>query len=114
MQLFSTNILQLYPADRSHRMPIITPAFPSMCATHNVSISTQMIMTEEFKKGTCPVSAMTRILTTHLIGSEIVEKVILGQAQWSELFTKHDFFHKYRYYLKVIASTGNADTQIKW
>ncbi|KAI0698571.1 poly-A polymerase [Cytidiella melzeri] len=88
---------KLYPADRSHRMPIITPAFPSMCATHNVSASTQMIMTEEFKKG-----------------SEIVEKVIVGQAQWSELFAKHDFFHKYRYYLKVIASTGSADLQIKW
>ncbi|KAI0092408.1 Poly(A) polymerase central domain-containing protein [Irpex rosettiformis] len=88
---------KLYPADRSHRMPIITPAFPSMCATHNVSASTQMIMTEEFKKG-----------------SEIVEKVVLGQAQWSELFAKHDFFHKYRYYLKVIASTGSQELQIKW
>jgi poly(A) polymerase Pap1 len=42
---------QLYPADRAHRMPIITPAYPSMCATHNVTQSTQMIMTEEFKKG---------------------------------------------------------------
>ena len=47
-------------------------------------------------------------------GSEIVEKVIMGSAQWSELFAKHDFFHKYRYYLQVIASTGNADLQIKW
>lgn len=43
--------VQLYPADRAHRMPIITPAFPSMCATHNVCASTQMIMTGEFKKG---------------------------------------------------------------
>lgn len=38
----------------------------------------------------------------------------MGSAQWSELFTKHTFFHKYRYYLQVIASTGNADLQIKW
>ncbi|GJE84860.1 poly-A polymerase [Phanerochaete sordida] len=88
---------KLYPADRSHRMPIITPAYPSMCATHNVSQSTQMIMTQEFKKG-----------------SEIVEKVIVGTAQWSELFGKHDFFHKYRYYLQVIASTGDPDLHIKW
>lgn len=48
---------KLYPADRSHRMPIITPAFPSMCATHNVSASTQMIMTEEFKKGMILIGA---------------------------------------------------------
>ena len=47
-------------------------------------------------------------------GSEIVKKVILGQAQWSELFAKHDFFHKYRYYLQVIASTGSAELQVKW
>ena len=32
-------------------MPIITPAYPSMCATHNVMASTQLIMTEEFKRG---------------------------------------------------------------
>ncbi|KAJ7248448.1 Poly(A) polymerase central domain-containing protein [Mycena rebaudengoi] len=88
---------KLYPADRSHRMPIITPAYPAMCSTHNVTASTQMIMTEEFKKA-----------------ADIVDKVIVGKAAWSELFAKHDFFHKYRYYLQVIASTGHADLQIKW
>lgn len=43
-----------------------------------------------------------------------MDKVIVGSASWSELFLKHDFFHKYRYYLQIIASTGNADLQIKW
>lgn len=56
-----------------------------------------MIMTEEFKKG-----------------ADIVDKVIVGTAEWSELFAKHDFFHKYRYYLQIIASTGSADLQAKW
>ncbi|KAF8180149.1 Poly(A) polymerase central domain-containing protein [Pholiota molesta] len=88
---------KLYPADRAHRMPIITPAYPAMCSTHNVTASTQMIITEEFKRG-----------------AEIVDRVIVGTAEWSELFAKHDFFHKYRYYLQVIASTGNADLQRKW
>ncbi|KAH9970107.1 Poly(A) polymerase central domain-containing protein [Lactifluus volemus] len=73
---------RLYPVDRAHRMPIITPAYPAMCATHNVTASTQM--------------------------------VIAGIAEWSELFTKHDFFHKYRYYLQIIASTGDHELQIKW
>ncbi|PPQ67593.1 hypothetical protein CVT25_012087 [Psilocybe cyanescens] len=89
--------LQLYPADRAHRMPIITPAYPAMCSTHNVTQSTQMIITEEFKRG-----------------AEIVDRVIVGTAEWSELFAKHDFFHKYRYYLQVIASTANQDLQTKW
>ncbi|CAK5263139.1 unnamed protein product [Mycena citricolor] len=88
---------KLYPADRSHRMPIITPAYPAMCSTHNVTASTQLIMTEEFKKA-----------------ADVVDRVIVGKADWSKLFAKHDFFHKYRYYLQVIASTGNSDLQIKW
>ncbi|KAF8806241.1 Poly(A) polymerase [Phlegmacium glaucopus] len=88
---------KLYPGDRAHRMPIITPAYPAMCSTHNVTASTQMIITSEFKRG-----------------AEIVDKIIIGTAEWSELFAKHDFFHRYRYYLQVIASTGSSDRQIKW
>lgn len=88
---------KLYPADRSHRMPIITPAYPAMCATHNVTQSTQQITIEEFKRG-----------------SEIVDKIIVGASQWSALFQKHDFFHRYRYYLQIIASTDNPDMQNKW
>lgn len=94
-------------------MPIITPAYPSMCATHNVTQSTQMIMTEEFKKGLLFVVPESVWLILG-VGSEIVDKVIVGTANWSELFQKHNFFHKYRYYLQVIASTGSADLQIKW
>jgi poly(A) polymerase Pap1 len=43
-----------------------------------------------------------------------MDKVIVGMAEWSELFAKHDFFHKYRYYLQIIASTGEHELQIKW
>ena len=88
---------RLYPTDRLHRMPIITPAYPSMCATHNVTQSTQMIMTHEFKRG-----------------SEIVDQVFLGQKPWGELFEPHDFFHRYKYYLQVIASSGSEEVQLKW
>ncbi|PWN48345.1 putative PAP1-poly(A) polymerase [Violaceomyces palustris] len=88
---------KLYPSDRLHRMPIITPAYPSMCSTHNVTQSTQMIMTQEFKRA-----------------AEVVDRIIIGRAEWSELFAKHDFFYKYKYYLQVIASSGSADLQLKW
>ena len=53
---------KLYQADRAHRMPIITPAYPSMCATHNVTSSTQAIITGEFKRG---VGWITRSHRTH-------------------------------------------------
>ncbi len=94
-------------------MPIITPAYPAMCATHNVTASTQMVMTEEFKKGLPGISPLGYGSNTSL-GADIVDKVIVGSADWSELFAKHDFFHKYRYYLQIIASTGDHDLQIKW
>ena len=94
-------------------MPIITPAYPAMCSTHNVTASTQMIITSEFKRGIASIFFFASILT-HSIGAEIVDKIIIGTAEWSELFAKHDFFHRYRYYLQVIASTGNAERQTKW
>lgn len=46
--------------------------------------------------------------------AEIVDKVFVGSAPWSELFAPHDFFSKYRYYLQITASSGSADVQLKW
>ncbi|GAA5870059.1 hypothetical protein JCM16303_001884 [Sporobolomyces ruberrimus] len=88
---------KLYPSDRSHRMPIITPAYPSMCSTHNITLSTQSIMTAEFKRA-----------------AEVVDKVFVGSAKWADLFAPHDFFSKYRYYLQITASSASAETQLKW
>jgi len=97
-------------------MPIITPAYPAMCATHNVTASTQMIITDEFKRGV--LFSFKYAESPHVflsfLGAEIVDRVIVGTAEWSELFAKHDFFHRYRYYLQVIASTGSSELQLKW
>ncbi|KAJ7495537.1 Poly(A) polymerase central domain-containing protein [Mycena latifolia] len=88
---------KVYPSDRAHRMPIITPNYPSMCATHNVSASTLAILSEQIQHG-----------------ADTVDKVIAGTASWSELFSKHDFFHKYRNYIQVIALSRDPQAQIKW
>ena len=48
------------------------------------------------------------------VGADIVDRVMIGTAEWSELFQKHDFFHRYHNYLQVIASTGDPTTQLKW
>jgi poly(A) polymerase len=85
-----------------------------MCATHNVTASTQMIMTDEFKKGRSLDYLTQPPCPSLALASEVVERVIVGTAEWSELFKKHDFFHKYRYYLMVLASAANADLQCKW
>ncbi|KAI7869353.1 Poly(A) polymerase central domain-containing protein [Spinellus fusiger] len=88
---------KLYPADRNHRMPIITPAYPSMCATHNVTDSTKAIMIKEFQRG-----------------EELSENIMLGKGTWDLLFEKSDFFHAYRHYLQVIATSDSLETQLKW
>jgi poly(A) polymerase len=78
-------------------MPIITPAYPAMCSTHNVTASTQEIMTQECKRGT-----------------DIVDSIMRGETNWSELFSKHDFFIRYRYYIQVVASAGSSEALKKW
>jgi poly(A) polymerase len=89
---------KLYPADKSHRMPIITPAYPSMCATHNVTDSTRSIMLTEFERS-----------------AELVEQsILLGEKSWQALFTKSNFFQDYRHYLQIVAGSSSSETQLKW
>lgn len=108
--------LQLYPSDRSHRMPIITPAYPAMCSTHNVTVSTQSVMTAEFKRGAHP-SFQLFFSPSTIFGraaSDIVDKVFVGSVPWSDLFASDEFFTQYRYYLQVTAMSSSAETQLKW
>ncbi|KAI9011184.1 polymerase [Gaertneriomyces semiglobifer] len=88
---------KIYPQDKVHRMPIITPAYPSMCATHNVTVSTQRVTTQEFERA-----------------ADIADRVMIGSAKWLELFTPSDFFLRYKYYLQVIASSSDPEAQLRW
>ncbi|CEG69409.1 Putative Poly(A) polymerase [Rhizopus microsporus] len=87
----------VYPADRAHRMPIITPVFPSMCATHNVTDSTKKIMMDEF-----------------LRASQIVDSIMTGARPWKDLFQPIDFFCMYNHYLQITASSKSHKTQLQW
>jgi poly(A) polymerase len=79
-------------------MPIITPAYPSMCATHNITESTKKVILKELHRG-----------------GDICDKILTGQLNWSELFTRHTFFTKdYKYYLSVIASSRDKEAQNVW
>ncbi|KAF9404743.1 polynucleotide adenylyltransferase [Podila epigama] len=88
---------KLYPADKSHRMPIITPAYPSMCSTHNVTDSTKAVMLSEFKDA-----------------AELVNKIMVDRSPWSELFKKGDFFTRYRHYIQIIASSDTEERHLRW
>ncbi|KAF8473589.1 Poly(A) polymerase central domain-containing protein [Kalaharituber pfeilii] len=89
---------KIYASDRHHLMPIITPAYPSMCATHNITKSTKEIIMREMRRA-----------------AEIVDKIMLGQEQWSALFQKHVFFtNGYKYYLAIVAASKDQDGQLMW
>ncbi|KAK2780048.1 polynucleotide adenylyltransferase [Onygenales sp. PD_12] len=89
---------KIYHGDRFHLMPIITPAYPSMCATHNVSMSTKAVILRELKRG-----------------GDIVDKIFLGQLTWNDLFTRHSFFTRdYKYYLSITSSSRGKDAQAVW
>ncbi|KAL0088490.1 Poly(A) polymerase central domain-containing protein [Phycomyces blakesleeanus] len=83
--------------DRSHLMPIITPAYPNMCATHNVSQSTKTIILGELKRA-----------------ATIVDRIMIGSSSWNVLFTEHNFFGTYDHYIQVVASSDTYECQLKW
>lgn len=89
---------RLYPHDRQHRMPVITPAYPSMCATHNITKSTKEIIMREFHRGV-----------------EIMNLINSGSATWGKLLERHTFFHDYKFYLCIVAATRSSSAEhLKW
>lgn len=89
---------QISAQDRSHRMPVITPAYPSMCATHNITASTQKVIISELVRG-----------------GKLVDEIVTGSKTWEDFFEKHTFFHDYKYYISVNAATkGTAENHLQW
>lgn len=79
-------------------MPIITPAYPSMCATHNITTSTKKIITRELQRA-----------------SAITGQIADGKLQWKDLFQKHTFFTQdYKYYLSIVAASRTKEAQLIW
>ncbi|XP_043693418.1 nuclear poly(A) polymerase 1-like [Telopea speciosissima] len=86
-----------YPRDRLHMMPIITPAYPGMNSSYNVSSSTLRVMTEEFQRG-----------------NEICEAMEQSKADWNTLFEPYPFFEVYKNYLQIDIAAENDDDLRKW
>ncbi|XP_066379002.1 nuclear poly(A) polymerase 4-like isoform X2 [Miscanthus floridulus] len=72
------------PRDRCHHMPIITPAYPCMNSSYNVSTSTLRVMMEQFQ-----------------FGNKICQEIEMNKASWSALFEPFQFFEAYKNYLQV-------------
>ncbi|KAJ6160462.1 polynucleotide adenylyltransferase, partial [Penicillium chermesinum] len=89
---------KIYHADFGHLMPIITPAYPSMCATHNVSHSTKTVILREL-----------------LRAGDIVDRIFTGQQTWKDLFAGHTFFtSSYKYYLSITVCSKAKEIESAW
>lgn len=85
------------PWDRTHQMPIITPAYPYMNSSYNVSSSTLRVMTEQFE-----------------FGNNICQEIDLNKARWTALFEQYPFFESYKNYLQVDIVAADADDLLVW
>ncbi|ERN15199.1 nuclear poly(A) polymerase 4 isoform X1 [Amborella trichopoda] len=85
------------PRDRTHHMPIITPAYPCMNSSYNVSTSTLRVMMDQFEKG-----------------KKICEEIELNKAHWSALFEPYLFFETYKNFLQVDIDAADADDLRAW
>ena len=88
---------KIYPKDRTHLMPIITPAYPAMNSTYNVSNSTLMLMKQEFARG-----------------ANVTMKIESEGAPWSLLFERDDFFLRYKAYVQVDMIATDEEDHRKW
>ncbi|CAK7228066.1 polynucleotide adenylyltransferase [Sporothrix bragantina] len=89
---------KVYRGDQFHIMPIITPAYPSMCATYNISQSSLSIIKRELEKA-----------------SETAQMIMAGRQPWKDLFVKHTFFTSdYKYYISIISSSTDKVSQNLW
>ncbi|KAM0029146.1 putative polynucleotide adenylyltransferase [Helianthus debilis subsp. tardiflorus] len=85
------------PKDKYHLMPIITPAYPSMNSSYNVSSSTLRIMTEEFKRG-----------------HNVCEAMVLNNGSWLQLFEPFRFFEAYKNYLQIDIVAVCEEDMMNW
>lgn len=64
------------PRDKTHLMPIITPAYPCMNSSYNVSTSTLRVMMEQFQFGNKVCEVKTRVLFICLSG-QLMDPVLI-------------------------------------
>ncbi|CAK1362163.1 unnamed protein product [Cercospora beticola] len=84
--------------DKRHLMPVITPAYPVMNATHTITRSTKTVILRELNRG-----------------HEIMTEVYAGKKQWRDLFVKHEFFTSaYQHYIVVVTASKTKEEQQAW
>ncbi|KAK3040962.1 hypothetical protein RJ639_029072, partial [Escallonia herrerae] len=85
------------PRDKTHHMPIITPAYPCMNSSYNVSTSTLRVIVDQFH-----------------FGNRICEEIELNKTHWRSLFDPYLFFEAYKNYLQVDIIAADVADLLAW
>ncbi|KAL8294229.1 hypothetical protein RB597_008019 [Gaeumannomyces tritici] len=89
---------RVYKGDSYHLMPVITPAYPSMCATFNVTRSSMTVIKRELQ-----------------LAAEITNNIMCSTKPWKDMFAKHTFFTKdFKYYMQVISASRDKEAHKIW
>lgn len=79
-------------------MPVITPSYPSMCSTHNVTQTAMTVIKRELDKA-----------------QTVAEEIMQDKRPWKDLFKKHTFFTEdFKYYIAVISCSRTKEAHNKW
>ncbi|KAH8585258.1 pap2p poly A polymerase [Cryptosporidium sp. chipmunk genotype I] len=87
----------LNPQDRAHVMPIITPAFPSMNSTHNVTHTTLRVITDELQRA-----------------YQIIQDIENDKATWHDVWSPFLFFEKHKHFIQIKMLSNNEQAFHKW
>ena len=96
----------IYKENVNQLMPILTPAYPSMNSTHNVSLSNKHAILTEFQKG-------LQITEALLARNEKGNKKN-PQLSWKRLFKKFNFFGAYPHFVMITILAVDEDLQNRW
>ena len=83
--------------DRSHKMPILTPAFPSMNSTHNVTDTTMRVLQEELSRG-----------------AGIVKEIEEGTKAWNDMVEPYDLFTSHKNFLQMDILADSEQIFERW
>lgn len=96
-------------ANQRHFMPIITPAYPSMNTTHNVSASTLANMKKEIARGLAICESIEANAD-----KEEGEGIKRGMDSWQELFTPSEFFGTFKRFLQIDVYADDTESFKRW
>jgi poly(A) polymerase len=99
------------PGSARHIMPVITPSFPSMNTTHNVSRFTLQTMKAEIERAKGVVDV---IFATAAALDGAPAKPAEGVAVWQTLFEKSSFFGDYTFYLSIDVYADDPTSFSRW